>query len=373
MSAELEISTFTCQLPNHSYPVSVGQGLLKHSELLSKWISGRPVLLVTHPILRTHYSSLLEASIISLAAEFECVEVPSGDPYKTLETAQQIYTVLIEKGYGRDAVLVTFGGGMISDLGGFVASTFLRGIDAVHLPTSLLAQVDACLGGKTAVNHPLGKNLVGTFFQPKAVVCDIELFKTLPQREWIAGLGEVIKYALIAGDDFFEWLERNADDILKQTPHVVAHMVAYCVQAKLSIVAQDEKENGIRAHLNLGHTLGHALEGALGFETLLHGEAVALGLLVALKLSYHIQLCAHDYSVPLMRLCQKLGLPTAIPAHIEVSTLHQFMQKDKKNRFKQKNWILMEQPGQLKVVSNVPKDAIDHVLVHFGALQTKKS
>src|ERR1700722_17000431 len=260
----------TVNLGERSYPILIGSGLLRSRELLAAQLPGRGVVLISNTVVAGLYADALKQALPQApAAE---VILPDGEQYKTLDTASRVFDVLIANRIGRDAVVVALGGGVVGDLAGFVAACYQRGVALVQMPTTLLAHVDSSVGGKTAVNHPGGKNMIGAFHQPRAVIADTDLLQTLPDRELRGGLAEVIKYGLICDPDFFDWIEANIDGLLARSAEALAYAIYRSCQIKAQIVARDEREQGERALLNLGHTFGHAIESATGYGWQ-HGEA----------------------------------------------------------------------------------------------------
>jgi 3-dehydroquinate synthase len=285
--------TLRVELGERSYPILIGAGLLGSRELLARHTPHRDILLVTNTVVAPLYAAVLEQALAvggpaGAARRVVRVVLPDGEQHKTLATASRVLDVLVANRFGRDALVLALGGGVVGDLAGFVAACYQRGIDFVQVPTTLLAHVDSAVGGKTAVNHPGGKNLIGAFHQPRAVIADTDLLRTLPDRELSAGLAEVIKYGLIRDAAFFSWLEEHIDELLAREPAALAYAIRRCCEIKAEIVGRDERERGERALLNLGHTFGHAIESATGYVGWLHGEAVGVGLLIAMDLAHRL-------------------------------------------------------------------------------------
>lgn len=299
--------------------------------------------------------------------QIDHIIVQNGDMHKNLQTAERVFTNLIEQHHYRDTTLIALGGGMIGDLTGFCAASYLRGVNFVQIPTTLLAQVDAAIGGKTGVNHPLGKNLIGAFYQPKGVICDLTLLNSLPEREFIAGLAEVVKYGLALDADFFAWIEENIVSILERKLESMDYMVRHCVNLKMNIVSKDEREQGERVFLNFGHTLAHALEAVLDFQILSHGEAVSIGLLAAVALSEHICQLESDIFIRLKKLLILIGLPVEIPTQLSADELIKAMMMDKKNKKDSMRWVLLTSLGQAKVIENIPSQIVQQELMDLGA------
>jgi 3-dehydroquinate synthase len=282
--------------------------------------------------------------------------LPDGEQHKTMATWSMILDFLADSRAGRDACLLALGGGVIGDICGFAAASWMRGIASIQLPTTLLAQVDSSVGGKTGVNHPAGKNLVGAFHQPHAVIADTRTLLTLPEREYRAGLAEVIKYGAIADLPFLDWLEQASAAIKSREPAALQHMVETSVRHKADIVAADEREGGIRAILNFGHSFAHALETITGYSTYLHGEAVAIGMHIASRLSELRGMSQHGFAARLHRMLVTHGLPVTVPDNISNRVMLQHMKLDKKNVARQRRLVLLQAPGQA-VVDSASSDA----------------
>lgn len=326
---------------NGEYTICIGHDLLQRRELFAS-LAASPLLIVTDENVAGHWLVPVQAQLPDAAV----LTLPPGEEHKRLLTVNRIWDRLAELHAGRDTILIALGGGVIGDMTGFAAACWMRGVRYVQVPTSLLAQVDASVGGKTAVDHPAGKNLIGAFHQPEKVVIDTATLATLPARAYAAGLAEVVKAALIADNDFLAWLEAHAPALVARAPDVMLHAIRRSCEIKASIVAADETERGQRAMLNLGHTFGHAIEAASGFRDILHGEAVAIGLLLAADLS--VRVCGLDAELRprLRQLLSAFGLPTALPAHTSPEELLEAMRLDKKHVKDQWRFILLEAPGR---------------------------
>ena len=348
------------ELGTRSYPIWIGPGLLTQPALWSSSIGGRHVLVVSNSTVARLYMETVVASLQPLSADN--LVLPDGEIHKTLENTARVLTKLAEIKASRDATVIALGGGVIGDLAGFAAACYMRGIAFVQMPTTLLAQVDSSVGGKTGVNLPAGKNLVGAFHQPRAVVIDTDTLATLPDREYRAGLAEVVKYGALGDADFFAWLEQHADALIARDPAAMTHAIATSCAHKAAIVARDEHELGERALLNLGHTFGHALETATGYATLLHGEAVAIGMLLAAQLSTQLGRAPAAHAERLAVLLQRLGLPIHIPAGIAAETLFAHMQLDKKNISGRLRLILWRGIGQAEIVADVASNEVMQTL-----------
>lgn len=328
-------------LGDRSYPINIGAGILPQiGEQLDLLKFSNKVALVTNPLVGGHYGQTVIDSVRDTGREVSVIQVPDGEVFKNHETLQLIYDTLIERGFDRSSGLIALGGGVIGDLTGYAAATFLRGIPFVQVPTSLLAQVDSSVGGKTGINHPLGKNLIGSFYQPRYVHIDVSVLNTLAEREFAAGLAEVVKYGVIADADFFRWLEENVDPLLRHDPEALIHAVMMSCQIKANVVENDEKEQGLRAILNYGHTFGHAVETLAGYGVIKHGEAVAIGMLIAAEIARGRQLCTEQDIARLSSLLCGFNLPIVPPGFAAEEYLS-VMQRDKK-----------VQEGRLRMVLN---------------------
>ena len=270
-----------------SYPISIGEGLLADASLF-EGVHSRRVAVISNETVMPIYGDILVSTLKQAgAADVASLSLPDGEAYKSLETFNTINTFLLENNYNRDVVLVALGGGVVGDIVGFASACYQRGVDFIQVPTTLLAQVDSSVGGKTAINHPLGKNMIGAFYQPKAVVIDTQVLSTLPSREFAAGMAEVIKYGVIADAPFFDWLDSEMAALTALSPDALTYAIQRCCKIKADVVAQDETEAGVRALLNLGHTFGHAIESEMGYGNWLHGEAVAAGTVLAAQTACH--------------------------------------------------------------------------------------
>lgn len=302
------------KLGNRSYPIYIGAGILPRlGQLCLPFGFSKRALVLTNSEIGRLYGEGALSSLKAAGFETALVEVPEGEGEKSLERAALLYRELLKHRMDRRSPLFALGGGVIGDLGGFVAATFMRGIPFIPIPTSLVAQVDSSVGGKVAVNLPEGKNLVGAFYQPQLVLADVALLATLPERELKAGLVEVVKYGIIADKGFFEYLEENLEAVLARDPQALAYIVKVCCRIKAAVVEEDEKEQGLRAILNFGHTVGHALEALTGYRRLRHGEAVAIGMVAAARLSERRGLCGKEDVKRIRDLLTRLGLSLALP------------------------------------------------------------
>jgi 3-dehydroquinate synthase len=330
-------------LGNRSYPIYIGAGILSSPDTLPVQVPARQVLVVTNRTIEPLYLPGVLA-VLSDRETGTCV-LPDGETYKTLEVMQDIITVLLERRFSRDCCLIALGGGVVGDITGFAAACYQRGVRYIQVPTTLLAQVDSSVGGKTAVNHRLGKNMIGAFHQPAAVIADINVLKTLPDRELSAGLAEVIKYGLIRDIDFFTWLEANIARLVARDPEALAYAVERSCVNKAAVVASDETEQGLRAILNYGHTFGHAIETGQDYREWLHGEAVGLGLLMAAELSRRMRWLDQGSVERIRTLLQQAGLPVRLPGSLPTAILRGHMAVDKKSRQGKLRLILLKSIG----------------------------
>jgi 3-dehydroquinate synthase len=320
--------TIDVQSASHCYPVYLGGGILPDRSLWSRHLGDGKILIVTNEIVAPLYLEPLRAGLGDRHAEIHVI--PDGEPEKTFATWYGILDKLVSMKARRDATLVALGGGVVGDITGFAAASYMRGIRFIQAPTTLLSQVDASVGGKTGINHPKGKNLVGAFHQPRAVIIDSATLGTLPARELNAGLAEVVKYGAIRDSNFFDWLEQNIAPIRSRSAAALNQLIYESVRNKAEIVAADEKEAGVRALLNFGHSFGHALETVTGYSRFLHGEAVAIGMVTACRLSENRRLCAEGTAARLADLLLAFDLPVRIPADVPVTELFEALALDKK-------------------------------------------
>ena len=357
------MSILKVDLGQRSYPIHIGRGLLANvSELLMKNWQGTDMVVLSDDVVAPIYMQTV-CDAVNKNLQVEQIVIPTGEAHKTLETFEQICTQLLEYQVGRDAMLVVLGGGVVGDIGGFVAASYQRGIAFAQIPTTLLAQVDSSVGGKTGINHALGKNMIGAFYQPRCVMIDLDTLGTLPPRHYIAGLAEVIKYGLIVDADFFAWLEDNVDKLLAQQDAALCHAIERSCTIKAQIVAADELEqSGERALLNLGHTFGHAIEANLGYGHWLHGEAVGCGLALAAQLSVSLGYLSQEDSERIVALLKRFSLPTAIPPDLDTRTLLDTMALDKKNKAGQRRYILLRAIGDAFQTEQVELGAVKEVI-----------
>ena len=346
--------TLTVALGDRSYPIHVGAGLLRRSgELLAALPSPR-VVVVTNPTIAKHHLESLSNALSAAGIRHDTITVAEGEQHKDWQTLYEVHTRLLELGAERSTTLIALGGGVIGDLAGFAAATYQRGIPLVHVPTTLLAQVDSSVGGKTAVNHPLGKNMIGAFYQPRAVISDTATLHTLPEREYVAGIAEVIKCGAVRDLGLFEWLEANMERLVEREPDALVHAVIESCRIKAEIVAADERENGERALLNFGHTFAHAIETATGYGTWLHGEAVAAGMVVAAELSERVAGLPAAHAHRIRELIERAGLPVTPPS-IDPNRLFDLMAHDKKVTRSAIRFVLVEALGSGLIREGVPR------------------
>jgi 3-dehydroquinate synthase len=326
------VSVLTVNLAEDSYNILTGSGLLP--SLGQRCVDvglGSRVAIITNPTVNAIYGGIVRSSLEEAGFAVTVIEIPDGEEYKNAATLSGVYDALIEAGLDRKSCIVALGGGVVGDLAGFAAATYLRGIPFVQVPTTLLAQVDSSVGGKTAIDHPRGKNLIGSFYQPRLVLIDVETLSTLPDREYRAGLAEVIKYGVAIDRPFFEYLEDHAEDIIAKDQDCLETVIRRCCEIKAHVVEIDEKESGLRAVLNYGHTLGHAFETVAGYRQLVHGEAVALGMVLAARISAGIGHCSEADVARVTGLITRFGLET-LPPRAERARLLEAIMTDKKSR-----------------------------------------
>jgi 3-dehydroquinate synthase len=348
-------------LPTHEYKIHIGKACLSNVDLLNGYLAGTQVLIVTNTTVAPLY--LLEIQRAFSSIQCDVVVLPDGEVYKNQHSLNQIFDTLITHHHHRDTTLFALGGGVIGDITGFAASTYHRGVRFIQLPTTLLAQVDASVGGKTAINHPLGKNMIGSFYQPHAVIMDVNTLQSLPEREFRAGLAEIIKYGLLESRAFFKRVHDDLQQNLLSNPPLLADLVAHCCEIKAKIVQEDERELGKRALLNLGHTFAHALEAYTKYERWLHGEAVGIGLYCAALLSQRMGYLSEIDLHSLDKLLQLAQLPRRIPKDINLDKLMQLMFHDKKILQNKLRFVLLRAPGDCFVESKVSHEELHQSLI----------
>lgn len=321
--------TLTVDTPSHSYPIFIGKQLAAQADKLLAPHLGKKAAIITNQTIAPLYLETFQTALTQLGIEHFSIILPDGEQYKNWQTLNLIFDGLMQNRAERKTTLIALGGGVIGDMVGFAAATYQRGAPFIQIPTTLLSQVDSSVGGKTAINHPLGKNMIGAFYQPQAVLADLGTLYTLPPRELSAGLAEVIKYGVLGDINFLQWLETNIDALMQQEPAAMAEAVYHCCQMKAEIVGQDETEQGIRAWLNLGHTFGHAIEAEMGYGNWLHGEAVAAGMVLACRLSEQLGHLNHTDTHRVIALLEKAKLPSQPPCFAFERWI-EHMQHDKK-------------------------------------------
>jgi 3-dehydroquinate synthase len=350
------METLAVALGDRSYPIFIGSNLLSQSHLYTSHIHGRQVLIVTNETIAPLYLENLKNSLVGF--NVASVILPDGEAHKNLTTLNEIFTALLTEKHNRTTTLIALGGGVVGDMTGFAAACYQRGVSFIQIPTTLLSMVDSSVGGKTGVNHPMGKNMIGAFYQPQAVVADISLLKSLPAREVSAGLAEVIKYGLISDYDFFVWLEQNVELLIQGDEDALSSAVLRSCSNKADVVAQDEHEGGIRAILNFGHTFGHAIETAQGYGNWLHGEAVAAGMVMAADLSMRRgDLSVNDFS-RIVNLLTRANLPIKAPQDMTAEQFVDLMGVDKKVLDGRLRLVLLTSLGQAIVTSDIDKSLL---------------
>ncbi len=350
-------------LGERSYPIHIGSGILGGlQERLLQEATGSKLLLLSNPTVYSIYGPVVERAIEGASLQRSLVLIPDGEQYKDYFWAYHILTRMLQDGLDRGSLLIALGGGVIGDIGGFVASVFMRGIAYVQVPTTLLAQVDSSVGGKTGVNHPLGKNMIGTFYQPRFVWIDVQTLRTLPEDQFRAGMAEVIKYGVIWDREFFQYLRSNHRQILGLQPESLEQVVQRCCQIKAEVVSRDEREAGLRAILNFGHTVGHAIETATSYRGYLHGEAVAVGMVAEAWLAHRLGLLSETEAGEIEETIRSYGLPVGIPKEIEVSRMLSYMTLDKKARAGRLRIVLPEGIGRVRVQEITEEGLLEETL-----------
>lgn len=349
-------------LGKRSYDILLGSGLLgKLGECLSRIVKPSRIVLITHPPLFKIYGDKVLSGFKDQGWTADLIEVEEGETSKTLGQAEKIFDRLLDLKCDRKSVLIALGGGVIGDLVGFVAATFQRGVPFVQVPTTLLSQVDSSVGGKTAVNHPKGKNMIGAFYQPCLVLADLDTLQTLPQKEFRAGLAEIIKYGVISDSSLFEYLEKNVEKILQLDKKCLEYIIKTSCSIKAEVVEKDELENHYRMILNFGHTLGHAIEALTHYSKFIHGEAVAIGMVYAAKLSQKLGKCQEGIPRRLDRLVRKFGLPADLP-DLHSKAIIESLYHDKKTMNHKIKFILVKEIGIVEIVDDIPEEKIISIL-----------
>ncbi len=356
------METLTVALDERSYPIYIGEALLGRRDLLDPHIRGRQVCIVTNDTIAALYLESLQQLLSGY--DLTSVVLPDGESFKNLETLSAIFDELLRARHNRNTTLIALGGGVVGDMAGFAAACYQRGVNFIQVPTTLLSMVDSSVGGKTGVNHPLGKNMIGAFYQPQAVIADVAVLQTLPPRELSAGLAEVIKYGLISDADFFVWLEAHMDELLAMEVKALTYAVRRSCENKARVVAADEREGGIRAILNLGHTFGHAIETAQGYGNWLHGEAVAAGMMMALDLSCRMRLIDHTLVERAAALLSQARLPLKAPEDMDEEQFLQLMGVDKKVLDGKLRLILVRSLGEAFVSADFDHQQLRETIRH---------
>lgn len=354
--------TLNLDLGERSYPIYIETGLFTQPGFLLSAISGKHCAIVTNETVAPLYLDTVKKPLLD--ADIKCIDIilPDGEQYKTLAYFETVLSALLENGAARDTTLIALGGGVIGDMGGFAAACYQRGIPFVQVPTTLLSQVDSSVGGKTAVNHPLGKNMIGAFYQPKAVFIDTNSLVTLPEREFSAGMAEVIKYGIMYDGAFFVWLEQNVALLRNRDADALRHAITCCCKIKAEVVNLDEKEHGVRALLNLGHTFGHAIEAEKGYGNWLHGEAVAAGMVQAAQLARMRQWISHEDLTRISTLISRFDLPVSGPLEMTAETYIKHMKHDKKVLSGTMRFIVPNAIGHALVVDDVSSEELQALL-----------
>lgn len=359
MKSELEV--LNVELGERSYPIYIGQGVLNEQEILGEYIDAQQVLIVTNETISPLYlSSFVDQFPESIVVNTSIL--PDGEIFKNLENLNKIFDALLENKCNRQVTLIALGGGVIGDMTGFAAACYQRGVNFIQVPTTLLSQVDSSVGGKTGVNHQLGKNMIGAFYQPKCVLIDTAVLSTLPDRELSAGLAEVIKYGAICDLQFFEWLEQNIDALLRRDNVALTYAIKTSCKKKAEVVAKDEKESGIRATLNFGHTFGHAIETQMGYGEWLHGEAVAVGMCLAADLSEKLGWLSAKDNARIRSLCLKANLPIVKPQAMASVDFIKHMKVDKKNVSASIRLVLLKKLGEATIYDCSDETLINEVV-----------
>jgi 3-dehydroquinate synthase len=356
------VQTLQVDVGHSIYPITIGSGLLSNRELLEQQIPGRDFLIVTNTTVAKLYLAKLTGSF-SQRRIADCI-LPDGEQHKTLQTAGWVFDALVANKMNRDATVLALGGGVVGDIAGFAAACYQRGIGYAQIPTTLLAQVDSSVGGKTGVNHPGGKNLIGAFYQPRAVIADTDVLATLPDRQLKSGLAEVIKYGCVWDPLLFDWVDRNIAKLLARDAEALRYAIGRSCEIKAIVVARDEREHELRAILNFGHTFGHVIEAATGYEKYLHGEAVGLGMLIAADLSLRLGLIDAALKERIRDILGRTGLPVEAP-RIGAAKAFELMQMDKKVLAGTVRLVLLEKLGRAVITAQYAKTALDTTLAKY--------
>jgi len=354
------MQTLNVDLGERSYPIYIGRDLLSQSKLIEPYVVGHQVMIVSNETIAPLYLEKVVATFSQY--KVHTVILPDGEQYKSLDIVKMIYDALLENRFERKCTLVALGGGVIGDMTGFAAATYQRGVPFIQIPTTLLAQVDSSVGGKTGVNHELGKNMIGAFHQPRCVIADIETLDTLDDRQLSAGIAEIIKYGLIRDASFFDWLEANMQKLLDRDAAALGYAIKRSCENKAEIVAQDEQEGGIRAILNLGHTFGHAIEASTGYGSWLHGEAVGVGMLMAGDLSQRMSMLNASDVQRIDNIVDSALLPTRSPSNMGYDSFMKYMSVDKKVEAGAIRFVLLKAIGQAVITSAYDQDCLQQTI-----------
>ena len=357
----------TVALAERAYPIYIDHSL-RHVDFLDAYIQGKHILIVSNSVVAPLYLERL-VNWLKKANKYEIstLVLPDGERYKNFDCLQEILNTLLEKKMSRNATLVALGGGVIGDIVGFAASIYQRGIPFIQVPTTLLAQVDSSVGGKTAINHPLGKNMIGSFYQPKIVLIETQSLNTLPDREYLSGLAEIVKYGLIRDLKFYSWCLAHVEDLKGRDAAELNYAILQSCQHKAEVVVRDEKEEGERAYLNLGHTFGHAIEKCMKYQGILHGEAVAIGIVLALEMSVKLGGLCQDDLLEFKNFLLTLGLPILIPNNLKYNDLLDAMKLDKKNISGKMRFVLLKKIGSACIDDTIELELVTQILLNNGA------
>ncbi len=365
------MQTLKVELADRSYPIYIGSELLSNIDLITPYLKRKNVAIVTNATVAPLYLETLQSTLQAAGVRVIPIILPDGEAYKNAETLNKIYDALLKNRCERNTTLIALGGGVIGDLTGYAAATYLRGVPFIQIPTTLLSQVDSSVGGKTGINHPLGKNMIGAFYQPQVVLADIDTLRTLPAREFSAGMAEVIKYGLIRDADFFDWIEANIEALMQLNEKELSYAIFRSCQNKAEVVARDEHENGERALLNLGHTFGHAIENAMGYGVWLHGEAVAAGTMLAADLSKRMDWLSQQDIIRIQNIFKAAQLPVNAP-NLGVDKYLDLMSMDKKVEDGKIRLILQQAIGKSVITSDYDADLLKQTLTQSPMLEDIK-